>query len=91
MEKFIALRCLAFFMIFSLIDRARGLSIKTTEPCQGANNMTVSMELQLNLVKLMEFSPKLRTISETLYKEHLTLALSLVKLIGLTGKIFFDI
>ncbi|XP_056000588.1 uncharacterized protein LOC130048213 [Ostrea edulis] len=85
MEKFIALRCLAFFMIFSLIDRARGLSIKTTEPCQGANNMTVSMELQLNLVKLMEFSPKLRTISETLYKEHLTLALSLVKLIGLTA------
>ncbi|XP_055999588.1 uncharacterized protein LOC125656654 [Ostrea edulis] len=81
MENDTVLQWWAFFLTFVLLKGgAYGLLPKTTESCQVGN---ASVELQQNLAKLLEFSSKLRPVSEPLYREHQTLVVSLVKLIGL--------
>lgn len=67
-----------------------GETLNSQDRCHGDVNSIA--KLQLDVAKLFDFSSKLRSVSGTLYGEHLALVSSAVTSVGVPGKAlyFFD-
>lgn len=59
-----------------------GETLNSQDRCHG----DVSSKLQLNIAKLFDFSSKLKSVSDTLYNEHVVLISSVVTSVGVPGK-----
>lgn len=73
---------------YSLLFLSLVIFIKDGETLnsQGRCHGDVNSKLQLDIAKLLDFSSKLRSVSETLYNEHVTLVFSVVTSVGVPGK-----
>ncbi|XP_061179308.1 uncharacterized protein LOC133187928 [Saccostrea echinata] len=70
-----------FVLILVRDGRCSQSDTNISNPCRG--EIHLNLDLPMKVAKMKEFSSKLRGISDTLYKEHLSLTDSLVKLVGL--------
>ncbi|XP_062602676.1 chitin-binding domain protein cbd-1-like [Saccostrea cucullata] len=76
---------LIYFFVFILVlvrdGKCSQSKVNIPDPCQRENHL--SKDIHTNVAKIIEFSSKLRRISDTLYKEHMNLTDALIKLVGL--------
>lgn len=78
-------------LFFSLVIFTKGgETLQIQDSCHGDVNSNA--KLQLDIAKLLDFSSKLRSVSGTLYGEHLALVSSAVTSVGVPGRAlyFFD-
>jgi hypothetical protein len=91
MKKFIKQWWDLLLITFTLLkEGACCTSSRSTDSCQEEPVSAERAKIQQNLVKYMDFSSELGTVSESLYIEHQTLARLLVMALGLPGKIFLS-
>lgn len=59
-------------------------TLSSQDRCHG--DASSNSKLELDIAKLLDFSSKLRSVSDTLYNEHVTLVFSVVTSVGVPGK-----
>lgn len=60
-----------------------GETLSSQDRCHG--DASSNSKLELDIAKLLDFSSKLRSVSDTLYNEHVTLVFSVVTSVGVPG------
>lgn len=74
----------SLLILILVIFTKGGETLQIQDRCHGDVNSNA--KLQLDFAKLLDFSSKLRSVSGTLYSEHLALVSSVVTSVGVPGK-----